>query len=276
MSANVAIPQAQAAETVPPPLRIPPLLPAPPAFGVGLAVAIVGIAFAAQFWSGAILGGSVGFVEGFRAAVEHRAFDAASFQKRVLAPSLLVPAVFGSGAGIAITLLLFRNRLRDGTRTGFAVRPAPGRSIVLGALYGLCLAVAYHAATPLLVRIASPAPETPMSRMLTQPGFGRVAFLVVALLVAPPAEEFLFRGVLLAGLSIRLRPAGAAALVTAVFLAAHLPQTLAWWPAALAITGLGVVTAMLRIRSGSLLPGVAAHAAYNAVVCVPVVFGGFS
>ena len=96
----------------------------------------------------------------------------------------------------------------------------------------------------------------------------RVALVVAAFLVIPIARELFFRG-LVYGEVKRATQARTAAIASAVFYAASqldwraLPTTLA----------LGFALARLRERTGSVVPPIAAHLAYWAVVAVPILRG---
>jgi membrane protease YdiL (CAAX protease family) len=92
-----------------------------------------------------------------------------------------------------------------------------------------------------------------------------VALVVLsAVVVAPLAEEFFFRRVLQGWLESRLPEADGAAAVglsAAAFAAAHTGHGLAAAPLFL----LGVVLGIVARRTGSLVPCVILHAAFNAV-----------
>ena len=83
---------------------------------------------------------------------------------------------------------------------------------------------------------------------------------LLAVIVAPPAEEFLFRGLLYRALD---REWGGWAAIggSAAFFAIYHP-VLSWLPVAL----LGISNAMLFRKSGHLAPAVLLHMVYNAVV----------
>jgi membrane protease YdiL (CAAX protease family) len=87
-----------------------------------------------------------------------------------------------------------------------------------------------------------------------------LAYLLMAVALAPPAEEFLFRGLLFRALD---RECGEwrAVVGSACFFASYHPF-LAWAPVAL----VGGVSAVLFKRVGWLGPSIAMHAAYNATV----------
>jgi membrane protease YdiL (CAAX protease family) len=83
-------------------------------------------------------------------------------------------------------------------------------------------------------------------------------------LVAPPAEELVFRGVLYAGLARSWRPAIAGVVTTTIFVALHLTEVGGYWPGWLAIGAMGALALRVRLREGSLWPAIALHATYNA------------
>jgi membrane protease YdiL (CAAX protease family) len=88
----------------------------------------------------------------------------------------------------------------------------------------------------------------------------RASLFVMGVLFAPPAEEYLFRGLLYRALDREWRGWRAVA-GSAVFFAIYHPA-LAWLPVAL----VGTANALLFKRTGRLAPAVALHMAYNAVV----------
>jgi uncharacterized protein len=94
---------------------------------------------------------------------------------------------------------------------------------------------------------------------------GRIALAVLAVSVAPVAEELLFRGVLLSALLPRCGLRLAAVLSAAAFAAIHLPG-LGWhWYALPQLLLLGIALVWLRVRGRSLWPAVLAHGVHNAL-----------
>jgi membrane protease YdiL (CAAX protease family) len=84
------------------------------------------------------------------------------------------------------------------------------------------------------------------------------AFLVVAV-VGPVMEEILFRGVILNALLDGLSPWRAVLSAALLFAVSHLNA-----PQFVAALGLGILFGWLRVRTRSLLPGIAGHAFINA------------
>jgi len=86
---------------------------------------------------------------------------------------------------------------------------------------------------------------------------------LLMLVLAPLAEEILFRGFIFGALLDRLRPLAAAALSALLFAGAHL----AWEPQAfLSLFCLGLVSAYTYLLTRSLLPSIVLHVGYNAAI----------
>lgn len=116
-----------------------------------------------------------------------------------------------------------------------------------------------HSATELAAQAAQLAADTP----------GRRAGVVLAVVVAGPlVEEMFFRGVLFRGLRLR-HPRGLATIGVATFFA--LAHEDARYFAPILLVGLAITH--LRALSGSLLPGLLVHGAFNAASLIPALGG---
>lgn len=81
-----------------------------------------------------------------------------------------------------------------------------------------------------------------------------------AVIVAPLAEEFFFRGVLQGWLE-RVKPALAIPVSAAAFGLAHVDHGLGWIP----LVGFGIASSLLARQTGSLVASITLHAGFNAV-----------
>ncbi|MCA9454949.1 MAG: CPBP family intramembrane metalloprotease [Nitrospira sp.] len=88
----------------------------------------------------------------------------------------------------------------------------------------------------------------------------------------PVIEEVLFRGFLFAGLAQSWGPGLGGLMPTLIFVGVHMPKVLAYWSALLAVSLLGSLTVLIRIRTGSLAPGIALHSTYNGVLVAAAFF----
>ena len=152
-------------------------------------------------------------------------------------------------------------------RPWFGAGSAPIRQAVLavaiGAAGGLALGLCAHGYLALLhylpfthdVIVAS-------DKAMDATPNARVSYFVIAVLFAPFAEEYLFRGLLYRALD-REWGGWCAVLGSAAFFAVYHPA-LSWLP----VAALGAANAMLYKKTGYLAPAIALHLVYNAVVLI--------
>lgn len=204
--------------------------------------------------------------------------DTAAVQQQVfrLAPAGLIFSVLASGLSV---FALYRRKM------GPAAMSAAGRELgwgsvgpahlVVGFLFGLAIAVAYLMGAPRLAESPRLTEMGILSQLAAAGGLARAAWAVAGVGLAPVLEETVFRGALFTGVERSWGTAAAVVLTTVVFAALHLPDVGAYWPAAGAITLLGLVTALLRARTGRIAPSIAAHSAFNLVMVLTVYGIGF-
>jgi membrane protease YdiL (CAAX protease family) len=139
--------------------------------------------------------------------------------------------------------------------------PGPGRAVAGGAVAGLAFLPVATGASMLQVWVYGR--EVQLQDIVLQaaeasaPAFALVAIFAVA--IAPPFEEFAFRGFLHSGLRNRLGPLAASSITALVFAGYHFHLD------AIPVLFLfGLWLSWLRERTGGLTAPIAAHACYNA------------
>jgi membrane protease YdiL (CAAX protease family) len=158
-------------------------------------------------------------------------------------------------------------------RASLGLRAVPVSLILLGLASGAALWAASLGLLELQYTVWTPPPGylrdfQRLHDMLRPHGAVDAALSVLAIAVAPGVcEELLFRGLVLASLRARVGTAAAVAVSALLFGAIHLDfsggaATLYRVPFAIAV---GVGFALLRLRTGSLFPAMAAHALVNTV-----------
>jgi membrane protease YdiL (CAAX protease family) len=90
-------------------------------------------------------------------------------------------------------------------------------------------------------------------------------FILIAVVLAPFIEEFLFRGVMFTGMSRSWGPVKAGIVVTLLFGLLHVFDVAGYWPALGVVTLAGAAMLLMRLKTGSLLPAIALHLSYNLV-----------
>jgi len=191
--------------------------------------------------------------------------------------SLTLTLVLSTFAAHAITLLWCWQLIR---RTSpYGVRPALGldwcRSF-WSRRNGLLIACVF--AAPLFLAIGAwlerylPNAKTDLDRILAQGPSVRVAIACVAALSAPLVEEVVYRGVIFGGLQRSLGVRPTVVLVSLLFLAVHVPQYWGGWAGLTMLALLSLTLTVLRAATGSILPSVVLHYAFNGIQAIAIVF----
>lgn len=181
---------------------------------------------------------------------------------------LVIVVILTLAGAAAITLAMVVRRwaslLRDGGPAGFGFTPPSGAQMVFGSVMGIAAAVAGGLLTQLLA--GNHEVSQSVSELADSAHVGlRVALLPVAVLIGPLVEEVLFRGALLALLRTRFGDGWAIVLSSVFFGVIHLPDLGGVWYAIPNLILVGAFCAWLRVRSRSIWPAYACHAANNAL-----------
>ncbi|MGP0591668.1 lysostaphin resistance A-like protein [Nitrospira sp. T9] len=146
------------------------------------------------------------------------------------------------------------------------------RSLWWCSLLGLGLALGFVTCTEFGVLPSDDLPQPLFDAMISAPLPLQVGWALMFIGLFPVVEEVLFRGFLFTGLSQSWGPSVAGLMTTVLFVAVHMPKVLEYWPALLAISLIGALTVLLRIRTGILAPGIALHSTYNGVLVTAAFF----
>ena len=243
-------------EPPPPPGWPGPVPASPPAPGSlpPLGLAAVGLAV---FLGAQLLVGAVG---GLLLAV-----TAAVGSDAVPGPTALVAlAVGGQAVGLLAVLALLRHRRVPLAPLLGRRRPA-GPLLAVGVGIGAATLLASSAVVAGLTQLAGSTAEPDQILLREVLAGGRRAALAVlaAVVLAPLAEELLFRGLLYRALR-RHRSVATAATISAILFAVVHAEVVVSQPLALpGLVVVGVVLAVALERSRSLLVPIAAHATFN-------------
>ncbi len=190
------------------------------------------------------------------------------FGRTVLAP--IIAGLYGVGAtaaAIGVSRFLARRGVRQ--RNIWLWRDAQGESrtsnvillIAGGATLGAALGGVAHIYLTVLHQFPAVAEMIDNARrQMDALPHAYLAFVVIAVALAPFSEEFLFRGLLYRTLDGEWGGWRAVTGAAAFFALYH--PVISWAPVAV----LGAMNAIIYKRTGHLAPSVAAHMAYNAVI----------
>jgi membrane protease YdiL (CAAX protease family) len=166
-------------------------------------------------------------------------------------------------AGLALLLVLRRWRKRLGSAALARILGLHwgerGR-LQKAALTGAALALISLPLMGLIVH--RPGPPDVVTQLTSSSRSALWAWIVSAVVLAPPIEELMFRGALFGGLGETWSLRAGAGISAATFWLMHGPEFV-HWPAALAIGVLTILATRLRLQSGALGPSIALHFGYN-------------
>ena len=186
--------------------------------------------------------------------------------------SLLVLVVLSQIAGLLAAVGLLRRR-------GVPLRPVVGpmrpvaRHVGIGVGLGLLAIIGSTLLVSLLVTLtgSEATPEQVLTEGIADTPVQLLLAVLAAVVMAPLAEELLFRGLLHRGLRRRMRIVPATLVSSVLFAVVHIDVAVSQPLALVGLTFVGVILALAHERTGSLLVPVVIHATHNAVTIVAVV-----
>jgi membrane protease YdiL (CAAX protease family) len=192
----------------------------------------------------------------------------------VTLPAVLIASVYGQDFGIIAWLALVARRKGRGSLAldfGFTWRPAVARGV--GELKWLLIGVGIQlvALAPIgllqALRGGGAAKQQVVKTAERAHGIEVLLIIVGVALVAPLAEELLFRGVLLRSLMRRMTPEVAVFVSAAAFGVVHAigDPSVGTLIALPAIIALGVVSGYQAVKTGDLARSVMLHVGFNAL-----------
>jgi membrane protease YdiL (CAAX protease family) len=198
--------------------------------------------------------------------------DAASLDPEGGGTVLLALVVVSQVVGLlAVVLLLSRRAVPLRSLIG-PVRPLR-RLLGLGAGLGALAIVGSTIIVSVLVALSGSdaTPDQVLTGDIAQTPAQLLLAVLAAVVLAPIAEELLFRGLLHRALRVRLRIVPATAISSLLFAVVHVDVVMSQPIALVGLTLVGVVLAIAYERTGGLLVPVLIHAVHNAITIAAVV-----
>jgi membrane protease YdiL (CAAX protease family) len=190
---------------------------------------------------------------------------------RVFPVALPLSMILSALAVYALTRRFVRRMGPDAVRISFALERADAQPTLVAAGAGFSLAVLL-VIIALVTPVGSAADQGLLAQMLASSAAGRIVFALAAVLIAPPVEEYVFRGVLL-GTLLPLGEVAAGAISGLAFWLLHATEWAHYWPAAIGVGAMTVLVTRLRLRTKSIVPSVVAHLCYNGTLTLVALVG---
>ncbi|OYV58732.1 MAG: hypothetical protein B7Z71_09525 [Acidocella sp. 21-58-7] len=180
----------------------------------------------------------------------------------------LVAATLAGYAAATLWSLWYINRQgrakqRDGSPTGFGWRSATSEAYKTAALLAGAIIVLVMVLVDVFPPNLSALKDNETAKLFATPGIAALCLLILAVFIAPPVEEYVFRGGIFAALASRLSPLWAGLITSALFVAVHAPEKI-YYPRGFIDVGLmALAAAWLRVRFNSIRPAILLHVLYN-------------
>jgi membrane protease YdiL (CAAX protease family) len=227
---------------------------------------VLGYLFA-QFVGSVLVGLMWGIGVGFEAALHGNKMPAHLKPGiPVLAWSITFGMLLGAVWVTTFTWRYAKSWLHEAGATGIAWRASLRRD---GYGVAALLAVALVMLVTTVEHFLPPNPSQltgPMQQLSTSHGLPHVLFIIMAVAIAPPLEEFIFRGVAFAAVARGFGTVMAVSTTTLAFVLLHAADKIHYWPGFLLVGCLALAAVFLRLRYRSLWPGILMHACYNGLL----------
>lgn len=190
------------------------------------------------------------------------------WQKTLLMPVNIASVLISTCIVFQMVRSYFPGDISSGAFTTLGIRSCRRNAYWYALIAAAVIFVLSIASSLVFPHVENTTKSSLLANVVVAGGWQLFALALHAILIAPVAEEFIFRGVLYSGLEKSWGTVRAALVVTTLFVAVHLLQTGLNWPALIGISLMAMGTVAMRIASGSLLPGMMLHAIYNAIIVI--------
>ena len=256
--------------------RIPPIIEdfaaptAAPTLNARKATLILLAFLIAQFCLAA-LGGAIFAIVGGATSGSWDSNNTAEFNKVFLAPVVTLGFIGGGLVMISLSWALAGKALGDTSEVGAAWALGDWKAIVKGLALGVLVALIYLLVAIILHPHGNQGSVGPLTKISMTKGLPQILWIFMALFLAPPLEEMLFRGVLYGGYRKSLGATRAAWLTTSIFVLMHITEFIYFLPALVGIAGMALLALRMRLRHSAIGPAVAVHFGYNFILVLAVI-----
>ncbi len=193
-----------------------------------------------------------------------------------LSPSFIaIASLFGTIVGASVMFVLARtlgrHQLCDSNPTGAAWIRGSVKQLGLGFLLGVLVACFSLFVISWGFPVKDSIQPGPLTQLALTPGIAQISWILLAILIAPPVEELLFRGIILGGFSRSFGLTWGAIWTTSLFLLVHIQEVMHHWPTMIGVSMMALAALFIRLKTQTIGPAVALHLGYNAVIVSLVV-----
>ena len=184
---------------------------------------------------------------------------------------LILSATLSGLVMIFASITLIPKYLKDASPTGAAWVLGQWSAIIKGLVIGLIIGVCIQAFILISKHYVAYKSLDPLNQMAFTPGLRQWVTVVLLVLLIPPLEEMMFRGILYGGYRKSFGPVWAAVSTTLIFVAMHYPSYIHFPSHVIGIIALALATLWCRLRWNAIGPAIAVHLGYNSMLALFVV-----
>jgi len=248
---------------------IPPIINPPELTGARATIILL-LSFVAQFIGAAMLTVVLMIIAYGKGLDLQDREQVSQFKRQSQPAAILAAAVFSLFATLVAPVVLVRRDLSNRTPTGAAWAIGTTKDIANGLALGVVVAIAALVVMAPFAKVTNIKPG-PLTTMALTPGFSRIAWVCVAILLVPVPEELLFRGVMYGGYRQSFGASKAALLTTSIFVLMHITEWIHFLPSIIGIIALAISTLFMRLRSSAIGPAIGVHLAYNSTIVLSAI-----
>lgn len=143
-------------------------------------------------------------------------------------------------------------------------------SLIIGLILGIISVIINHY-YPADIKVTGGG-KGPAQYLLLFGALGNILIVIMTVIIAPVIEEILYRGFLFSALTKNLGIWLSGGIITLFYISQHFIATGRHLPAIFSITCLSLITLIIRVKSGSLIPPIIFHFFYNLVISIVLFF----
>jgi len=186
-------------------------------------------------------------------------------QLHTLMPVMVMMSMIAGAAALFLTTSKFKLPIKDTSPAGAAWVLSSWETIIKGVGIGMLISMASRILLHFSGRHLGYHQLDDLTRMAFKPGISQTVYVFAAVVLAPPLEEMLYRGLLFGGFCASVGVDRAAIGTTAIFVLMHGPQLINQPLATLGITAMALAALWMRLSNRSIGPAIAVHFGYNAL-----------
>ena len=248
------------------PEDLPQAQPPSPRLKAGPVLAVFALYFTIQVLTGFVVGVVAALIAATQGANLKDPQTVAQITQQATPLSVIAAALLAGIITLFLSARYFSQAIKDRSLTGAAWVIGPPRSILMAFGAGILIALACLFISPLMCPPPDKDAIGPFAKMATTPGFQRIIVLIIALLLAPPIEELLFRGLIFGGFCRSFGPTSSVIITTVLFAGSHVTEAIYFWPAFVFIALMALAALWFRVKTRSIGPSIALHFSYNLIL----------